>query len=274
MPKPANPKKAFEISAPDGDLTEQWWDWALHMQTNDGNNAFEDQTGDFASLGAVHPNMFFVAGAMGSTYENQSEIVLTRGFDVRVGTDILIPVFNIVESLQDYAYYAEDPDATPDDVVSFLENYRENWVTSVFCIIDEGTANERVIIDIDRTDPTHVNIGEEFYVQSDFFSLGEQKIGKGAEKTYSSFQPGELGYDTASLRPQDAVHDPAMSGGWWVLLENLSLGPHTIRFGGTLNFDDDPEADFTLDITDTINVVSSWSSPPPWAHASEHALVG
>lgn len=270
MPKNAHPKKPFDVSAPEGSMTEAWWDWALHMDTDDGNNAFEDQTGEFAALGAVRPNLFFLAGAMGSTYDPDTQsTVVSREFDVRVGTDILVPVFNIVESLQDYAYFAGDPDVTTADVEDFIENYRDSWVTSVFLTVDGQT-----IIDIDRTDPGHVNIGEEYFVQSDFFSLGRQKIGNGNEKEYASFVPGEIGYDMGALLPQDVVHDPAMSGGWWALLENLALGSHEIRFGGTLDFDGNPGTDFSLDITDTINVVPFWPSPPPWAAASDYCVCG
>lgn len=238
------PSTSLAIEVPSAAMTIDWWQWALHMESNGGHNAFEDTTGDYAYLGAVSPNLFFVAGAMGNTYDpNTQSTVVTREVSVQAGADLLVPVFNIVESLPDYKFFY-GKGSSPADVASFIETYREDWVQTVFLTVDGHK-----IIDIDHTKPNHHDVGDEFWVQSPCFSFGNEKG--------QSFQPGQLGYDQRSLMPQDAVHNHAMSGGWWAVIENLSEGDHRIEFGGTLDWTGDGKADFTLDITDRIHVVAA-----------------
>jgi hypothetical protein len=88
------------------------------------------------------------------------------------------------------------------------------------------------------------------YVQTGFFSLG-------------AVTPGDIGYDLFGLRPQDVEQQPAKAAGYWALLEKLSIGTHTLHFGGSLDYQDaagnfghpDGVTDFSIDITDTIHVV-------------------
>jgi hypothetical protein len=232
-----------EIAMPTAEMTADWAQWAMHLPTNDGANAFEDTTGAYADSGLVAPDLLFLAGAMGSTYNPDTQsTVVERVITVTEGTDILIPVLNITESLPDYQYFFADPAATPDDVTAFLHTYRDEWVQTVFLRVDGHK-----IIDIDNTKNNPKDLGEEYWVESPFFSFGDTDG--------QSFQPGELAYDLGAFMPQDVVHDNAKIGGWWALLEDLDPGKHKIEFGGSMDFTGDGVSDFSLDITDIIYVV-------------------
>jgi PEP-CTERM motif len=107
-----------------------------------------------------------------------------------------------------------DPKSTENKL---LQNF-QNSVTSLFATID-GTS---------------IKNPQSFLVRTDFFSMGETQLG--------SFI-AELG------APVGVELYPTKSSGYWLMVSGLSLGEHTLTFGGSLS------NGFSTSVTDRIDIV-------------------
>lgn len=215
-------------------LSEDWWRWAIQLPSGDGNNPFEDLTGDAARAGNVGDHTFFLAGFAGNSEDPDPKVSrATREFAVPEKATIIVPVLNTMESVPDYNFYNHTTGDTSEQVENYIDNWKDHYVQSVFLEVD----GKPVSLD-------------DKYVKTDFFSL-------------PSVKEGELGYDQFGLRPEGAKQQPSMAGGYWAELD-LGVGDHIIHFGGVLDYQNsagvfgqpDGIPDFTIDVTDIIHVVS------------------
>lgn len=207
-------------------LAEAWWKWAAQLPSGSGNNPFEDLSGSAAGMGDVGHNLFFLAGSAGNTESNdpQHAIVTRKDIYIPSNNTVLVPILNWAESLPDLNKTNPTPPATIQDVESTIDTIK-GWVQSVFLEVD----NVPVALDGN-------------YVKTDFFSIG-------------TIQEHTVGSDAFALGPTGVEQSPAMAGGYWAVLDKLSIGDHTLHFGGSIDTNADGKSDFTLDITDKVHVV-------------------
>lgn len=71
---------------------------------------------------------------------------------------------------------------------------------------------------------------------------------------------GTLATDFYGVAPPGTVLDPSKASGYWLMIDNLPMGEHTLHFAAswnsyTLKFDNVTVPAGTLDVTDHINVV-------------------
>jgi hypothetical protein len=78
--------------------------------------------------------------------------------------------------------------------------------------------------------------------RTDFFSMGQTKEGS---------LIAQLG------APVGSELSPTKSTGYWLMIEGLSPGSHTLHFGGSSSGIPDVIAPFSVDVTDHITIVSS-----------------
>jgi hypothetical protein len=70
---------------------------------------------------------------------------------------------------------------------------------------------------------------------------------------------GTLATDFSSRAPAGTLLDPAKSTGYWLMIDNLPKGEHTLHFAAswnsfTLSFGNAPVSAGSLDVTDHINI--------------------
>jgi hypothetical protein len=209
--------KGFEILDPDdkvfGDTiaewTEEWWTWVLQNPL-DGNPQF-DTTGESAGLNNDGP-VFFVAATFGGD-------PVTRSFEVPDDTPILVPILNFIS-------VTFDSDANPEQLV------RDQLAANL-----DSVNLDSLFAEIDGVEVKHP---EDFLVTSDFFALGE------AEKD------SLLEFLATTADPPAAPGDkffPSGSTGFWLMIDDLAEGEHTIHFGGSTR------DGFEVDVTANILVV-------------------
>jgi len=221
----------FRIDTTKESWTEEWWQWAVQLPT--GNNPFEDLEGALAKDGNVRHNLFFLAGLAGSSESQAPNTAgVRREFDVPSNVKLVVPILNTAESVPDWEFFFPGQGSEA-RVAQYIHDWKTSYVVNVFFEIDGHK----------------INLDDKF-VETSSFSLG-------------SVKKGEIGYDLFNLRPENADQSPALAGGYWATVKNLSLGEHKLHFGGALDFNDakgnfgkpDGVIDFNIDITDIINVV-------------------
>jgi hypothetical protein len=231
--------------------TESWWQWAMQLPSGEDNNPFQEDHFSFNADAGDVGDVFFLAGIAGTDEDNTPDIAdAERTILVSSKDTILLPVLNWAESLPNLLDDASTDPSANIDAVSNWVNGIKNAVTDAFVEID----GEK-IFDYDPMTPSNA---KDYYVQTDPldpFSLG-------------TVEPGDLGYDVFGQGPANVAQEPALAGGWWVAIQDLSLGKHEVTFGGTIDFDPNTEGvDFSLNITDTIYVL-----PPGIYKVAEDAL--
>jgi hypothetical protein len=225
----------FQILAPhsvvDGqsiaDWSIEWWQWAASRPVQ--GNPFDDQTGAFAHQDNDGP-VFFLAGTVASS-DNPTQATATRAFEVEAGTPLLLPIINTEISV---------PGWTEEAITSLLHQFVAGF-HDIFLEIDG-----KPIPDL-----------YSHYEQSDFFSFGILE------------DTDQLGYalgfftDLEGRQPELGVElAPAQAGGYWVVIEGLKPGVHTLHFGGSTDI---PAiaggGTFSTEITDTITVTGQQAHP-------------
>jgi len=141
-----------------------------------------------------------------------------RDIKVHAGEPILLPLVNFVESLPN----------DPQGIEAVLDSLATNTY-GLFAEID-GVA---------VADPFS------YFEESGFFSLGKLRANSLAGKFdfFPAFEPGE-------------ELTPAKAAGWWLMIEGLDRGEHTLHFGGSIDFGPPgPEGDFSTDTTVHLRIV-------------------
>jgi hypothetical protein len=176
------------------DWTAAWWTWVL--QAPAAQNPLTDSSGQFANVNNNGP-VFFVAGSNG--YSGP----VNRAFVVPVNRPLLLPMINFFDTepliLDGGAALADRQNAANVVVGSWLNSVE---TASLFASID-GAA---------------VSNPSQYLQVSGLFSAGPTLAGSFAES---------LGVGAGD------VLDPTKSGGYWLMVDGLALGSHTLHFGGS-----------------------------------------
>ena len=176
--------------------TAAWWTWALQAPV--AQNPLADTTGASAGVNNGGP-VFFVAGSDGSSGS------VTRTFDVPAGRPLLVPMINFFDtepSILDGGKPLADRQAAANIVVN-------NWLGSVdtaslFASIDgAAVANPAQYLEV-----------------TGLFSMGPTGAGSVIES---------YGVEVGDLL------DPTKSAGYWLMIDGLAPGPHTLHLGGSTN---------------------------------------
>jgi hypothetical protein len=204
------------------DWTAAWWTWAL--QAPAAENPLTDTTGAFANLNNNGP-VYFIAGTTGLSSP------VTRSFQAPAGKPVLIPLINFFDT---EPAEIDPPTATLDDRKNAADIVVAGWLNAVnpaslFASIDGSPA---------------ANLAQYLEVTG-LFSMG----------------PTQAGSLIASFGvPVGAELYPTKAAGYWLMIDGLAPGSHTLHFGGSSDAFT-PDANccttseipaFSTDVTDNI----------------------
>lgn len=149
---------------------------------------------------------------------------LTRNFTVPAGRPLLVPMLG-------HAWIGWPPD-TEAIVDPALDGAIANDDTStLFAVIDgQPVANP-----------------ENYFEKSDFFSAGIANAGTVVTET--SYFGGSA--------PVGADLYPSRAAGWWIMIDDLSPGAHTLQFGGAAK-----DGSYAIDVTANITVGAASVTEP------------
>lgn len=210
------------------DWTADWWTWAL--QAPAAQSPLADTSGAFAGVNNGGP-VFFIAGSFGSA-------PMTRAFNVPEGRPVLVPMINFFDtepSILDNGAALGDRQNAANVVVG-------NWLSAVIA--------DSLFASIDGTAVTNL---AQYLEVTGLFSMGPTEAGSVIES---------FGVSAGD------VLDPTKSSGYWLMIDGLTPGSHTLHLGGSSNaFTPDancctnaPVPAFSQDNTIIITVVPEPSS--------------
>jgi hypothetical protein len=218
---------AFELSTPNKNLQVQWWKWILGIPAEDSPAL--DETGDDCDVDQKGP-IWYLAGFAGSSEGPPFGGSAERDCTIPEGKDILIPIFNTACAEQTDAEVIKqelgldaDDDIPPSQLKEGLircTDYYMGFVKTLQFSID-GEAVE----DFD-----------------DFRVLSPQ------------FQ---IVYPEGNVFGQSPtnVKQKAVAQGYWILVEDLEPGEHTIEVVSGL-----PDFDFETSVTYQLTIESKQTS--------------
>lgn len=189
------PPNSFVAGKSIADWTAAWWTWAL--QAPAAQNPLTDTTGAFANVNNNGP-VFFVAGTFGTSGP------VSRSFQVPGGKPVLIPLINFFDT---EPAEIDPPTATLADRQNAANTIVAGWLNAV------NPANLFASIDaVPVANPSS------YLEVTGLFSAG----------------PVQAGSLIASLGvPVGADLSPTKSAGYWLMVEDLPPGLHTLNFGGS-----------------------------------------
>jgi hypothetical protein len=199
--------------------TQDWETWYVQSRTH--QNAIDDRTGQFANLNNDGP-IFFLGGTAGGD--------ATRTFTVPAGKPLLLPMLNVFDTLD-----------TESNERSFIEHW-PSTVTDVRASID-GTP---------IADPTRY-----LETTSDFFSMGSVRPGTVATELFHIAPHAPVPAQAAAAQHYLQIGqelNPTLATGYYLMIEGLSPGQHTLEFGGS-TFDSSTNTSFSTHVVDHIKVV-------------------
>lgn len=210
---------------------QTWWQWVLSIpDTPQAPNPFNDQTGTSAAIGNTGP-VFFLAGVFGSGG------MASRTITVPSGKPVFFPVANIF-------FAAVGPTGQPDPAPCPKPLTLSCALGQIRGPISNAT-NMTVTID-NKTIPTP-NIKNFRQTSTSFFTVTLPPSNLFVVLPPSVVLPPKMYFPNNPVWVQD---------GYYVMLNNLSLGTHTLHFHGEIP----PIPNLGLlkltgDVTDTLNVV-------------------
>jgi hypothetical protein len=235
--------RAYTIAAPGSvvagktiaDWGVEWWKWALNAPAS--SSGLEDTTGALTQLDNNRPVFFMGGGANG--YGPATSINVT----VPVGKPVLLRLVNLIDFESDAFYAPGTPLAERQAVATAVaDGYEASVSPSALSATIDGT----VVAD-----------AYQYRARApDFFAFGPIASGSFAES---------VGF-AAGVDP-----GPSVATGWYLMLEGLSLGHHSLSLhastppfdvtaaGDTFSFDG-----FSVDQTITLNVAAV-PEPASWA---------
>lgn len=203
---------AFEVSQPNKQLTAKWWEWVLAIPPED--NPLVDETGENCDVDQKGP-IWYLAGTTGVSAERECTIP--------EGKDILFPIINVFCSeitdeglIKDIINVPMEEDIPPSQLKRGLIGCAEFFMDQVDIL--------QVTIDGEEIEDL-----EDFRVQSTPFKIAYP-------------EDNVFGVETTN-EPQKSIAD-----GFWILLEGLEPGEHTIEFTGGIS-EDNPSGPFAVSVT-------------------------
>jgi hypothetical protein len=239
LAQPQFPPQIPKISAPNthvANLADMWWQWATNLDTTVVGNPFGDNSLS-CTLGEQRGNLLFLTGTAGiftpeGGVEQPGGTDFTRTCTIQPGTQLLIPLLNTECSTIEFGLTGPCGD-TPDELRASA-NQLLDFVTSLTLEIDGVQVPAEQLFQY-RVESANKN----------GFSLTI------APNNPFGITPEFLNPPTLTL-PATAT---SVAAGYWVLLNPLPPGEHTIEFGGIATF---PAAGtFRTSVTYLLNVVPS-----------------
>jgi len=183
-----------------GEWNAKWWQWAESMPIN-ANPLFDTAPGSAGQSGDV----WFLGSAINTEQKPSGEVVskADRKLTVTVGTMLFFPIMNVEGSKLE-----GDGDTELD-----LKNYASGFVgniTDMFADIDGVPVKDL----------------QQYRAQSTLFTIGPL--------------PDNNIFQFFGARAPAGSTTPSVADGFYLMLEPLSIGTHTIHFGGTAEFISDP----------------------------------
>jgi hypothetical protein len=197
--------------------TKDWWSWIINGPL-DPYNQSDDTTGSLSYINNQGPVLFLA----GNNPFTGAASDANRYIVVQHGTPILVPVLNFID-----IEGPGIPGSVGPDYKALVDKAVAGWLPTVNLASLHVSVDGKAIPDL----PSHLET-------TDFFSLG-------------TVQPGTLLTSSNIGVPAGAIMAEDKAAGYWVMLENLSKGAHTISFGGSTS---NPEVR-PVQITDHILVV-------------------
>jgi hypothetical protein len=203
-----------------GEWSEEWWKWIIAIPA--AESPVLDETGEFAGVGQ-EGNVWFLAGRL---FSGES----TRTITVPSGKKLFFPLYNWVfwapDDLGTAEFVADHLGFTPEQIASMTDE-------ELLRLLVNYTAGEpELTLTIDGKPASNLL---DYYAESPAFSLFDTDL------------VDDLGVPIS--QPNLAV-----SSGFWIMLNPLPPGEHTIRW--TVHSEHSiPDFDTDLDITYHINVV-------------------
>jgi PEP-CTERM motif-containing protein len=202
--------------------------WTWALQAPNNTNPLSDPNGGFAHVQNNGP-VFFIAG-------NNA----TRSFTVPAGKPILLPLINFVDL---ESVPTDDPKFSLSEREAAASIFTSSWVNAV----DKASLFASI-------DGNPVANPSQYLEVTNFFDMGPVQA--------DSFLNVAFGI------PAGTEAFPTKSAGYWLMIDNLAPGSHTLHFGGSSQAFDIPEnccnhgtfAAFSTETTDTISVVPEPSS--------------
>jgi hypothetical protein len=199
--------------------TQDWTTWGLQAPVN--TNPLTDPNGGFAHVDNTG-SVFFIAG----NFNGVPTSPVDRTFTVPAGKPLLIPMISAFDT-EGPGIPATIPgwDKSFQEEVNRVMNDWQHSVTSRFASIDGHPVSNT----------------QSYLERTGFFSMGQ-------------VQPGSL---IESLGVAAGTDLPTTkSAGYWLMVEGLTPGTHTLDFGGSTgpNFVNG-ETSFAVHVIDHINVV-------------------
>jgi hypothetical protein len=219
---------AFELSTPNKNLQVQWWKWILGIPAED--SPVLDETGDDCAEDQKGP-IWYLAGFAGSSEGPPFGGSAERNCTIPEGKDILIPIFNTI--------CAEETDAALiKQVLGLDENeeippsqLKEGLVLCTDFFLDMAEETLQFSIDGEA-----VENFDDFRVVSPLFQV-----------VYPE--------DNVFNQSPTNVKQKAIAQGYWILVEDLEPGEHTIEVVSGL-----PLFDFETSVTYHLTIESKQTS--------------
>jgi hypothetical protein len=210
---------AFEFSAPNKNLQVQWWKWILGIPAD--RSPALDETGEDCAVDQKGP-VWYLAGFAGST-EGLPGGSAERHCTIPEGKDILIPVFNTA--------CAEITDA---GLIRDALGLGENEEIPPSQLKEGLTRCTDFILS---------------FIEDLRFSIDGQTLGKEDFDNFRIVSPQfQIVYPEGNVFGQSPtnVKQKAVAQGYWILVEDLEPGEHTIEAASTLVFPNPPEPPFVF----------------------------
>lgn len=195
------------------ELSQQWWQWAVSIPMS--GNPMADPDGSFANVNN-NGKVFFVAGNLGNATS-------TRTFNVPAGKPLFFPMINYMD-FETSLYPPTCFDLNPGNAAGALQ-----------CALGYISPY------LDNATNLHATLdGQDLLTYPDY------------RQTSTSFfditLPDDNFFSWAGI-PGGFYPGSTVADGYWVALDGLSVGWHTLNFGGTFS-----DGSY-IEITDTINAV-------------------
>jgi hypothetical protein len=183
-----------------GEWGVKWWQWAFSMPIN-ANPLFDTAPGSTGQSGDV----WFLGSAINTEQKPSGEVVskADRKLTVPIGTMLFFPVMNVEGSK------AEGNGETELELKNYDSGFVGN-ITDMFAEIDGVPVKDL----------------QQYRAQSSLYTVGSLP-----DNNVLQFLKVDAPVGTTT---------PSVADGFCLMLEPLSIGTHTIHFGGTAKFISDP----------------------------------
>ena len=218
---------AFELSTPNKNLQVQWWKWILGIPAED--SPVLDETGEDCDVDQKGP-IWYLAGFAGSSEGPPFGGSAERDCTIPEGKDILIPIFNTVCAEQTDAGLIKQELGLGEDEEIPPSQLKEGLIRCTDFFVELADTLEFSI------DGEAVEDFDEFRVVSPQFQI--------------VYPEGNV----FNQAPTD-VKQKAVAQGYWILVEDLEPGEHTIEVVSGL-----PEFDFETSVTYHLTIESKQTS--------------